>query len=110
MKIRHRPATIVSAMLAGLAIMAAVPAAQANQDEAVKLYRSSCMVCHASGMANAPRLGDKARWTPLKEQGEDALMDVVLKGKGAMPPRGGAAKASDEQLRGVVRYMLEQAG
>ena len=108
MKIR-RPSAMVSALLAGLAMLAAVPAAQASQDEAIKLYRSSCMVCHASGMANAPRLGDKARWTPLKEQGEEALMDVVLKGKGAMPPRGGAAKASDEQLRGVVRYMLEQA-
>lgn len=101
---------MVSALLAGLTMLAAVPSSQASQDEAIKLYRSSCMVCHASGMANAPRLGDKARWTPLKEQGEEALMDVVLKGKGAMPPRGGAAKASDEQLRGVVRYMLEQAG
>ncbi|HRL21161.1 c-type cytochrome [Alcaligenes sp. SDU_A2] len=109
MKICRRPSTLVSAFLAGLAVLAAMPSAQANQDEAIKLYRSSCMVCHASGMANAPRLGDKARWTPLKEKGEDALMTVVINGKGAMPPRGGAAKASDEQLRSVVRYMLEQS-
>ncbi|MBX6965088.1 cytochrome c5 family protein [Alcaligenes faecalis] len=105
----YRPATMMYSAMAALVLFAAAPAAQADSDEALKLYKSSCMVCHASGMANAPRLGDKARWEPLIAQGEDALMQVVLNGKGAMPPRGAAPKATDEQLRSVVRYMIEKA-
>ncbi|HJE62299.1 c-type cytochrome [Alcaligenes faecalis] len=104
----YSPATMMSSAMAALLLLAAVPAAHADSEEALKLYKSSCMVCHASGMANAPRLGDKARWAPLIAQGEDALMEVVINGKGAMPPRGAAPKATDEQLRSVVRYMVEK--
>ncbi len=105
----YRPATMMYSAIAALVLLAAAPAAQASSEEAVKLYKSSCMVCHASGMANAPRLGDKARWDPLIAEGEDAMMEVVINGKGAMPPRGAAPKATDEQLRSVVRYMIEKA-
>lgn len=73
-----------------------------------KLYKSACVVCHASGVANAPKLGDKAAWTPFLAQGTDALMVTVLKGKGAMPPRGGSA-ADDATLRAAVEYMMAAA-
>ena len=105
----YSPATMMYSAIAALVLLAAAPAAHASSEEAVKLYKSSCMVCHASGMANAPRLGDKARWDPLIAEGEDAMMEVVINGKGAMPPRGAAPKATDEQLRSVVRYMIEKA-
>ncbi len=72
------------------------------------LYKSACVVCHASGVANAPKLGDKQAWTPFLAQGTDALMVTVLKGKGAMPPRGGSA-ADDATLRAAVEYMLAAA-
>ncbi len=73
-----------------------------------KLYKSACVVCHASGVANAPKLGDKQAWTPFLAQGTDALMVTVLKGKGAMPPRGGSA-ADDATLRAAVEYMMAAA-
>ncbi|MBV7500506.1 c-type cytochrome [Achromobacter sp. ACM05] len=73
-----------------------------------KLYKSACVVCHASGVANAPKLGDKQAWTPFLAQGTDALMLTVLKGKGAMPPRGGSA-ADDATLRAAVEYMMAAA-
>ena len=73
-----------------------------------KLYKSACVVCHASGVANAPKLGDKAAWSPFLAQGADALMATVLKGKGAMPPRGGSA-ADEATLRAAVEYMMAAA-
>lgn len=72
------------------------------------LYKSACVVCHASGVANAPKLGDKQAWAPFLAQGADALMVTVLKGKGAMPPRGGSA-ADDATLRAAVEYMMAAA-
>ncbi|WP_313619678.1 c-type cytochrome [Achromobacter sp.] len=95
--------------LAGLpAQHAAADTLAAMNPAGEKLYKSACVVCHASGVANAPKLGDKQAWTPFLAQGADALMVTVLKGKGAMPPRGGSA-ADDATLRAAVEYMMAAA-
>ena len=62
------------------------------------------MVCHAAGVAGAPKLGDKAAWAPRLAQGMDTLAQSAIKGKGAMPARGGSS-ASDADLRAAVEYM-----
>ena len=71
------------------------------------LYKQACTVCHAAGIAGAPKSGDKAAWGPRVGSGVDALTASVLKGKGAMPPRGGSA-ASDAEIKAAVEYMLAQ--
>lgn len=91
----------------GLATAAAQSPAQLDP-AGEKLYRSACVVCHASGVANAPKLGDKQAWAPFLAQGADALLATVLKGKGAMPPRGGTA-ADEASLRAAVAYMMAAA-
>ncbi len=70
-----------------------------------KLYKSSCVACHSTGVANAPKLGDKTAWAPLVEKGLDSVLEVAIKGKGAMPPRG-ATSADDATLRAAVEYMM----
>ncbi|NOZ10407.1 MAG: cytochrome c5 family protein [Gammaproteobacteria bacterium] len=72
-------------------------------------YDKSCASCHGTGVAGAPKLGDKAAWAPRIATGNDAIMQIVMKGKGAMPPRGGCANCSDDDLKNVVAYMLKQA-
>jgi cytochrome c5 len=72
------------------------------------LYAQSCQACHAAGVAGAPKLGDKAAWAPRVAQGLDALTASVIKGKGAMPPRGGST-ANDAELKQVVTYMVNQS-
>lgn len=72
-----------------------------------KLYKSSCIACHSTGAANAPKLGNKQAWEPLIARGMDQMMDVATKGKGAMPARGGT-KADDESLRAAVEYMISR--
>jgi cytochrome c5 len=57
-------------------------------------------------VANAPKIGDKAAWAPRLAQGVDGLTASAIKGKGAMPPKGGAATASDADIKAVVTYMV----
>jgi cytochrome c5 len=88
----------------------AAPAAPATQVAAAgaggeALYKQACMVCHAAGVANAPKLGDKAAWAPRLAQGLPALVTSAIKGKGAMPPKGGST-APDTEIRAAVEYMV----
>ncbi|NYT85061.1 c-type cytochrome [Pollutimonas harenae] len=73
-----------------------------------KLYKSVCFACHAAGVANAPKFGDKAAWAPLIESGMDTMVSIAINGKGAMPPRGGS-QASDAEIKAAVQYMVEAA-
>ncbi|MBV1776003.1 c-type cytochrome [Burkholderiaceae bacterium DAT-1] len=90
---------------------AAAGGAQAKADPAAKgkeIYDSVCMACHATGAAGAPKFGDKAAWAPRVGQGLDALVASAIKGKNAMPPKGGFA-GSDEEFRTAVEYMVSNS-
>jgi cytochrome c5 len=78
--------------------------ALANDGKAV--YEKSCVACHASGVANAPKLGDKAAWAPRVGAGRDALVATVIKGKGAMPPKAGSADLKEAEIKAAVDFML----
>lgn len=94
------------------AAVAAAPAAAAPTANAAAngkaLYDKACFVCHAAGVAGAPKFGDKAAWAPYIAQGIDSMVKIAISGKGAMPPRGGSS-ASDEEIHAAVQYMVEQA-
>ncbi|MER1966779.1 c-type cytochrome [Castellaniella sp. GW247-6E4] len=72
-----------------------------------KLYKSSCVACHSTGAANAPKLGNKKAWDPIIARGMDEMMSVAINGKGGMPARGGT-KADDDALRAAVEYMVSR--
>jgi cytochrome c5 len=69
------------------------------------LFTQTCQMCHGTGVAGAPKVGDKAAWAPRLAQGIDGLTANAIKGKGAMPPRGGST-ASDADIKAVVTYMV----
>ncbi|MFT0532222.1 c-type cytochrome [Castellaniella hirudinis] len=79
-----------------------------TSDNAVgeKLYKSVCITCHSSGIAGAPKFGDKAAWAPFVETGEDTMLKNAISGVGAMPPRGGS-QATDDELKAAIQYMLD---
>ena len=87
----------------------ATPVAAATKAEAggavPALYTQMCQTCHATGVAGAPKVGDKAAWAPRLAQGVDGLTASAIKGKGAMPPKGGST-ASDAEIKTVVTYMV----
>jgi cytochrome c5 len=95
------PAAAAPAAAAPTAAAQATAAAGAGQ----ALYQQACMACHAAGVANAPKLGDKAAWAPRLAQGVPALVTSAIKGKGAMPPKGGST-ASDADIKAAVEYMV----
>jgi cytochrome c5 len=84
---------------------AATAAAGAKPDGA-KVYAAGCNACHVAGVAGAPKFGDKAAWGPRTQLGVAALTASVVKGKGAMPPKGGQPNASEAELRAAVEHML----
>ncbi len=104
------PAAAVVAALAAANTPAPAAAvkvtASAGAGEA--LYKQVCVACHAAGLAGSPKFGDKAAWAPRIKTGLDMLTTSVIKGKGAMPPKGGSA-ASDADIRAAVEFMVSAA-
>lgn len=98
------PAAAV-APAAPVVVAAAAPAAASRAAVGEALYKQACLACHASGVAGAPKLGDKAAWAPRIQSGLDVLTASVIKGKNAMPPKGGSS-ASDADIRAAVEYMV----
>lgn len=93
---------------APVAAAAPAPAAAVSADAGKALYDKACFVCHAAGVAGAPKFGDKATWAPYVATGIDTMVKVAISGKGAMPPRGGST-ASDDEIRAAVQYMVDHA-
>lgn len=70
-----------------------------------------CAACHGTGVLEAPKIGDTAAWkSELDEHGLESLIETAIAGEGAMPPRGGDASLSDEQVAEAVKLMLERSG
>jgi cytochrome c5 len=80
--------------------------AAAGKLDGKKVYESTCMACHGAGVANAPKFGDKKAWAPHLEHGVEHLYEIALKGKGAMPPKGGNLTLSNAEVRAALDYML----
>lgn len=74
-----------------------------------KLYQSVCFACHATGVADAPVLGDRKAWAPYLATGTEAMLQAVMQGKGAMPPKGGADEATEQELRAAIDYLTAAA-
>ena len=75
-----------------------------------EIVKSACLACHQAGVANAPKIGDKAAWAPRLKTGLNGMLAVAAKGKGAMPPRGGVADLSDYELSLAIINMANQSG
>jgi len=73
------------------------------------VYQQRCRLCHDRGMMGAPRLGDRAAWEARLARGEEALLQSVIRGLKAMPPRGGCRSCTDRELADALAYMLKQA-
>ncbi len=75
-----------------------------------EVYDSTCFVCHTTGVAGAPKLDDKETWAARTAQGIDTLYDHAINGfmgQGLMPPKGGKADLSDDDVKAAVDYMVE---
>ncbi|HWR76408.1 MAG TPA: c-type cytochrome [Thiobacillus sp.] len=74
-----------------------------------QIYRQACAFCHDKGVAGAPKTGDVAAWSPRLAQGMDTLYTVALRGKGAMPAKGGNPSLADADVKAAVDYLVAQS-
>ena len=96
------------AIVSALTLFGAMSTAQANDT-----YKKSCATCHAAGIANSPKTGDKAEWKARIAQGKSTLYEHAIKGykgsKGFMPAKGGNAGLSDAAVKAAVDHMVAQS-
>ena len=72
-------------------------------------YDAACFACHGTGAAGAPIIGQKDAWSTRVGQGMDALYMHAIQGFNGMPAKGGAMHLSDDQVKVIVDYMVEQS-
>ena len=71
-----------------------------------EIVEAQCVKCHEKGVGGAPKIGDRAAWTPRLKQGLDTVVASAIHGHGAMPPRGGMADLTDVEIRSAIIYMF----
>jgi cytochrome c5 len=87
-----------------------ISATTASIQTGEQIYRQTCVVCHASGVANAPKLGDSKIWKPLIAEGQHVLTAHAWVGVRGMPAKGGRTDLSLEDFSKAVAYMARAAG
>lgn len=108
---RIRPVgTVVTdpSALVKVAVAAPVRAPYTGADVAARV----CNACHLAAVLGAPKNGDTAAWDARKQAagGLDGLVASAIKGKNAMPPRGGAVDLTDDELRAAIEQLMKQPG
>ncbi|WP_128001420.1 c(7)-type cytochrome triheme domain-containing protein [Piscinibacter defluvii] len=102
---------LLAAATAAALWWAAADAFAQNPAAGKAVYEATCVGCHGTGIAGAPKFGDAAQWAPRAKAGLDALVKNAIAGTAkGMPPKGGRADLSDAQIRAAVQYMLAAAG
>ncbi|CAA6803543.1 MAG: Cytochrome c5 [uncultured Thiotrichaceae bacterium] len=74
-----------------------------------KIYRGLCFSCHDAGIANSPKLGDKAAWAPRIAAGAESMYANSINGIGIMPAKGGNPALSDDEIKAAVDWMVQQS-
>lgn len=92
-------------------LLFAAPALAAKPDikHGENIYNQVCAMCHASGIAGAPKVGDPAAWKDRIAEGLPTLEKHALDGYNGMPARGGNSSLSDDDVKDAVAYMVEKS-
>jgi cytochrome c5 len=97
----------------GTVVLASATAAHGNLSGA-EVFGQVCKTCHETGLAGAPKAGDKAAWGPRIAEGEKTLVQHAIGGfqgkTGVMPPKGGNPDLTDDEVHRAVVYLANQAG
>lgn len=91
-------------------LLLAPPAMAQPSKPGEQVYREVCVVCHAAGVANAPKFGDKKAWTPLIAEGQAVLTAHAWVGVRGMPAKGGNPQLSLDEFSRAAAYMARAAG
>lgn len=104
---RHR--IMAASLVLAISGAALVPAA-AEELDGGQLYNQYCAICHKAGLNAAPKYGSKPLWAKRIAQGRDTMYANAINGLRGMPPRGGFADLTDEEVKAATDYMVRAAG
>jgi cytochrome c5 len=93
----------------GVQIAAATVSAGGAARSGEEITNTKCNVCHGTGAAGAPKVGDAAAWKPRIAKGVDTLVKNAISGINAMPPKGTCADCSDAEIKSAVEYMVNKS-
>lgn len=112
---KSEPAPVAAPAAVTAPAPAAAPAAPAAAENELgkSVFGKTCAMCHAAGVAGAPKPGDKADWGPRIAQGKDTMYKHAIEGftgaKGMMPAKGGSANLTDAEVKAAVDYMADKS-
>ena len=85
---------------------AGLPFANDIADESVMgKWARSCALCHVTGVAGAPIVGDSQQWQQRLAQGEEVILRHTLEGFNSMPPLGYCMACEVDDFRAMIGYM-----
>lgn len=109
MSLHSRLSTLALALLLGQAAHAQ-PSLLQGDKSGEQVYKTVCVACHESGVAHAPKFGDRAAWTPLIAEGQHVLTAHAWVGVRAMPARGGSTELTLAEFARGVAHMVRASG
>ena len=93
-----------------IAVFSLSISAAASAQSGENTYKQVCVSCHGSGVLNAPKFGDKAKWAPLIAEGQVTLTAHAYVGVRAMPPKGGNPNLTVETFSDALVYIVNNSG
>jgi cytochrome c5 len=82
----------------------------AANDMIAESYTKTCAICHAAGVAGAPKFGSSEDWAARIAKGKEVLYQSSINGlPPTMPAKGMCFSCSDDDLKALVDYMVENS-
>ncbi|MDQ8039974.1 MAG: c-type cytochrome [Rickettsiella sp.] len=73
------------------------------------IFEKHCIICHSTGIAGAPRFGNKLDWQLRIKKKLSLLLEHVKNGYNAMPRKGTCLECSAEDLKAAIFYMTKKS-
>lgn len=102
---KHRHISWASHAILALGLALASQIATAGE-RGQEVYRQYCHICHGTGMADVPQIGNQAQWEARIEKGIESLYEGAVKGHAAMPPMGLCDSCTDQDVMDAVDYLV----
>ena len=97
-------------LVVGVLGLASMSSTNSLANDGGTVYNTYCAVCHKSGLNAAPKTGQKAFWIKRVAQGKETVYKHAIEGLRAMPPKGGIASLTDDEVKAAVDYMVGRSG
>jgi cytochrome c5 len=102
--------TTVEAIKPVAVVEVAAPATEHVAKSGAEVVKGVCAMCHAAGLMNAPKIGDKAQWEPRIALGYETLVKHAVEGIRTMPAKGGNPDLTEAEIAAAVAEMANQSG